>query len=55
MVLDGWHGLLAWMTGIDDWQDFMDYPRILKVAEFSYFYILFTDGQTDRQTDIGTC
>ena len=36
-----------WMTGIDEWQDLMDYPRLLKVADFSYFYILFTDGQTD--------
>ena len=38
------------MTGIDDWQDLMDYPRLIKVADFSYFYILFTDGRTDRRT-----
>ena len=38
------------MTGIDDWQDLMDYPRLLKVAVFSYFYILFTDGRTDGRT-----
>ena len=38
-------------SGIDDWQDLMDYPRLLKVADFSYFYILFTDGLMDRLTD----
>ena len=35
--MDDWHGLLAWMTGME--------------ADTSYFYILVTDGQTDRQTD----
>ena len=40
---------------MDDWQDLMDYPRLLKVADFSYFYILFSYGLMDRQTYIGTC
>ena len=47
-------GMDEWMTGIDEWQDLMDYPRLLKVADFSYFYILFTDGLTDGLTD-GHC
>ena len=34
------HGL-AWMTG-------MDYPRLLMVADLSYFYILFSYGWTDE-------
>ena len=28
-----------------------DYPRLLKVANLSYFYILFTDWRTDWRTD----
>ena len=35
--MDDWHGLLAWITGME--------------ADISYFYILITDGQTDRLTD----
>ena len=38
--MDYRHGLLAWMTGME--------------ADIRYFYILITDGLTDRQTDIGT-
>ena len=58
--MDDWHGWLVWMTGMDDWHGWLawmtgDYPRLLKVADLSYFYILFTDGLTDWQTYIGTC
>ena len=33
----------------------MDYPRLLKVADFSYFYILFTDWQTDGHWYLLSC
>ena len=44
-LMDDFHGWLSWMTG-------MDYPRLLMVADLSYFHILFSYGLTDRQTDL---
>ena len=39
------------MTFMDDsWMTGMDYPRLIKVADLSYFYILSSDRQTDRLT-----
>ena len=32
----------------------MDYPRLIEVADLSYFYILVSDRLTDGLTDIGT-
>ena len=46
-VMDDFHGLLSWMTFMDD------YHRLLKVADLSYFYILFTDGLRDGLTRAG--
>ena len=34
--MDDWHEWLAWMTGME--------------ADISHFYILITEGRTDRQT-----
>ena len=59
--MDDWHGCLAWMTFMDDWHGWlawmtgMDYPRLLIIADLSYFHILFSYGLTDRRTYIGTC
>ena len=39
--MDDFHGWLSWKTFMDDWT----------LLFISYFYILMTDGLTDRQTD----
>ena len=50
---DGFDGWLSWMTFMDDfhgwlsWMTGMDYPRLLMVADLSYFYILFSYRLTD--------
>ena len=45
--MDDFYGLLSWMTFMDD------YHGLLKVADLSYFYILFTDGLRDGLTRAG--
>ena len=51
--MDDWYGL--WMTGMADWHGRLAWMTGVHGLSWTEFYILITDRQTNRRTDIGTC